>query len=209
MGLRANDPGSTRYSLLSRLEDVADDNSWREFFERYWKLIHSLAINAGLVESEAQDVVQETIISVARDIHKFKRDRKLGSFRGWLRNTARWRIADQFRRRLGSERPGKGPVLVNIPASDWGELPDPAGLVLDVVWEREWQKSLFETAAERVKQRVKEEQYQIFDLCVNKGWPAKSVAKTMGTTIGNVYVIKHRVALLIANEIRRLEKDIF
>ena len=42
-----------------------------------------------LTATEAQDVVQETVISVARDLHKFKRDRSLGSFKGWLRNITR------------------------------------------------------------------------------------------------------------------------
>jgi len=75
---------STRYTLLSRLEDRADQDSWKDFFDTYWRLIYSFAIKSGLTPSEAQDVVQETIICVARDIHKFQRDRALGSFKGWL-----------------------------------------------------------------------------------------------------------------------------
>src|SRR5215831_2809915 len=89
----------TRYSLLSRLENRSDDVSWKEFFDTYWRLIYSVARKAGLTEVEAQEVVQETVISVAKDIEKFKRDRRLGTFKGWLRNLTRWRIADQLRKR--------------------------------------------------------------------------------------------------------------
>src|SRR5215831_12190596 len=89
----------TRYSLLSRLQDREDNESWKEFFDTYWRLIYSVARKAGLTEVEAQEVVQETVISVAKDIEKFKRDRRLGSFKGWLRNLTRWRIADQLRKR--------------------------------------------------------------------------------------------------------------
>jgi len=60
---------STRYSLLSRLEDRGDQDSWRDFFNTYWRFIYSVALKSGLTEAEAQDVVQETVISVARDIH--------------------------------------------------------------------------------------------------------------------------------------------
>src|SRR5262245_6507304 len=91
------DPLPTRYSLLSRLQNWADQDSWKDFFDTYWRLIYSIAIKSGLTECEAEDVVQETVICVARDIHTFKRDRRLGSFKGWLRNTVRWKVADQFR----------------------------------------------------------------------------------------------------------------
>ena len=99
MTLLVEDPIPTRYTLLSRLEDRGDQDSWKDFFDTYWRLIYSVAVKSGLTEAEAQDVVQETIISVARDIQKFKRDRTLGSFKGWLRNIIRWRIADQLRKR--------------------------------------------------------------------------------------------------------------
>src|ERR1041385_6847988 len=90
----------TRYSLLSRLQNWDDQESWKDFFDTYWRLIYSAAVNSGLSEAEAQDVVQETVICVARDIQKFKRDRAKGSFKGWLRNLTRWRIKDQLRKRM-------------------------------------------------------------------------------------------------------------
>src|ERR1043166_1612064 len=89
----------TRYSLLSRLQDWDDQESWRTFFDTYWRLIHATAIKSGLSESEAEEVVQETVIAVAKGIHKFRRDRAMGSFKGWLKNLTRWRIADQLRKR--------------------------------------------------------------------------------------------------------------
>src|ERR1041385_6167299 len=89
----------TRYSLLSRLQDWDDQESWKDFFDTYWRLIYSVALKSGLTETEAQDLVQETVISLAKDIHKFQRDRQLGSFKGWLRNITRWRIADRLRKR--------------------------------------------------------------------------------------------------------------
>jgi len=37
----------TRHSLLARLHDWQDDQSWQEFFEKYWRLIYNLAVRAG------------------------------------------------------------------------------------------------------------------------------------------------------------------
>ncbi len=69
---------------MSRLKNRDDQESWREFFDTYWKLIHRVAHKAGLHEDEAQDVVQETILSVAKKMPAFKFDPVQGSFRGWL-----------------------------------------------------------------------------------------------------------------------------
>jgi len=64
----------TRQSLLNRLKDRDDSSSWKDFFDTYWFLIYGVARKAGLTDSEAQDVVQETIISVARKIPEFTYD---------------------------------------------------------------------------------------------------------------------------------------
>ena len=86
----------TRTTLINRLQNWQDQASWQEFFDVYWKLIYFYAIKSGLTETEAQDVVQETMFSVAKHMPKFKYDRKIGSFKTWLMNMTRWRITDQF-----------------------------------------------------------------------------------------------------------------
>src|SRR5207249_11589098 len=86
----------TRASLLGRLKNWGDQKSWQEFFDTYWKLIYSVAIKAGLSDSEAQDVVQETVLAVAKRVGEFKADPALGSFKGWLLRITQRRIADQF-----------------------------------------------------------------------------------------------------------------
>jgi RNA polymerase sigma factor (sigma-70 family) len=195
----------TRYSLLSRLKDWDDNESWRVFFDTYWRLIYATALKAGLKPTEAQEVVQETIICVAKDIQKFKRDRRLGTFKGWLRNLTRWRIADQLRKRNGF-------VLANDIAAG-GELqsldtiPEQPDERLEADWEKEWHANLLEAAMQRVKQSVREEQYQLFDFYVVKEWPVKRITRTLGVSAASVYLAKHRVSRLIQKEVRRLERE--
>jgi len=204
MTMLAEDSIPTRYSLLSRLQDRGDQDSWKDFFDTYWRLIYSFAIKSGLTDAEAQDVVQETVISVAKDIQKFKCDRSLGSFKGWLRNLTRWRIADQLRKRTRSVPAGSN--LSNL-LSGPDEIAGPVNIELEAIWEADWQSNLLEAAMERVKPRVKEEHYQIFDLNVIRQWPSGKVAQTLGVNIGMVYLAKHRVMALIKKEISVLENQ--
>ena len=57
---------ATRRSLVDRLANWDDQRRWQEFFDTYWKLIYSAARKSGLTDAEAQEVVQETVITVAK-----------------------------------------------------------------------------------------------------------------------------------------------
>ena len=195
----------TRDSLLSRLKDWRDDESWREFFNTYWRLVYGVALKSGLTEQEAHEVVQETVITVARRIPEFKYDPQVCSFKTWLLNLTRWRIIDQIRRR---PPPGAAIHFRADPArtSTIERLADPAGLALDTVWDQEWEHHLLAAAIQRVKRKVNPEHYQIFHLCAFKDWPVKKVAHELGVSAGQVYLVKHRIAALLKREVKTLEK---
>ena len=191
----------TRESLVGRLVNLDDRVRWQEFFDTYWRLIYSVARKAGLTDAEAQDVVQETVITVAKNISKY--ERAAGSFKGWLLHITRWRIADQFRKRpprgaAGRDRTRAGTATIE-------RIPDPDGVDLDAMWQEEWQQNLLAAALERVKRKVDARHYQIFDCAVVKQWSASKVAKELGVNIAQVYLVKHRLAGLLKREVKAIE----
>lgn len=193
----------TRQSLLSRLKDYEDNESWRDFFHTYWKLIYSMAIRSGLSETEAQEVVQETIIAVSKQMPDFKYDKTKGSFKSWLLQLTRWKIQDQLRRRQRDEQ-FVGPSSHEASSNgDVENVPDPASV--DPTWEDEWQKNLVEAALQRLKTQAKPKQFQIFDLYVLKQWPIAKVTAALGVNFGQVYVAKHRLTAMLKKEIKALE----
>jgi len=195
-------PLPTRYSLLSRLRDWGDERSWRDFFETYSPLIYHLALKSGLNEAEAQDVVQETVVAVAKDIDKFRRERELGSFKGWLRNLVRWRIGDQLR--------GRGTRVRAAPLEQTeGDLAaEPAWeqTLLEENWEKEWQQNLLSAAIAKVKLEVKEEHFQIFDLVALQGVAVADVTRRLGVGRAAIYLIRHRISKAIKKHVQQLEK---
>jgi len=196
---------STRTTLLERLRDWKDDSSWREFFDIYSRLIRGVAIKKGLTGVEAEDVVQETMLAAAKYIPNFKYDRKLGSFKQWLLNMSRWRICDQFRRRTNWVF-----QLPNDVAADpklGSMLIDENNVSFDELWEAEWQKSLLDNAIKNIKTSLDPKKYQIFDFLINKEWPPEKVAKSFGISINQVYLTKHRISVLIKQEVERLKSS--
>jgi RNA polymerase sigma factor (sigma-70 family) len=193
---------ATRRSLVERLTDWRDQQHWQEFFETYWRLIYGVARKSGLTDAEAQDVVQETVITVAKNITRYERE--AGSFRGWLLHITRWRIADQFRKRAPATlqhhtRSGsRGTATID-------RVPD--AFDLTATWEAEWQRHVLQAGLERLKRKVDAKHYQIFDCLIVKQWSAAKVASALGVGIAQVYLVKHRLAGLLKKEVAVLEKQ--
>ncbi len=209
------DPIPTRHSLLNRLKDWDDQTSWQDFFDTYWLLIYNVAVKAGLSDTEAQEVVQETVIAVARKIGDFKADPAHGSFSAWLMQLTRWRIADQWRKRGRVEQAsrlfgaGETPALRQGDTGSTGpieRIPDPAGAALDAVWQEEWEKHLMAAALERVKRQVSPRQFQMFDLHVLQKLSVQETARTLKASAAVVYMAKHRVVRLVKKELARLQR---
>jgi RNA polymerase sigma-70 factor (ECF subfamily) len=192
---------------LGRLKNLEDQASWQEFFATYWQLIYGIALKAGLTDAEAQDVVQETVITASKHLPAFRYDRKVCSFKTWLLRLARWRIIDQLRKRLpvsqvveaiAEDDATAGALLDQLTG---GAAPD-----LERIWAEEWEKLVLASAIERAKLRVRPEQFQIFDLYALKGMPAGQVASLLGVSVARVYLAKHRVAAAIRAEALALEQ---
>lgn len=203
---------ATRATLIQRLKNWEDQSSWQDFFDTYWKLIYGVAIKGGLTPPEAEDIVQDTIVSVAKHMPTFQYDSSIGSFKTWLFNMTRWRMIDYLRKKHQT------PSASSRHRADHSEpteeethtihrLMDPASKELYALWTREWDANLLDTAVAKIKRRVDPEKYQIFNFYVNKGWPVEKVAKHFDLTVDQVYLVKHRIADMIKDELRRIKKE--
>ena len=190
----------TRRSLISRLRNCEDEESWRTFFKTYWKLLYSFAVRRGCTDAEAEEVVQETVISVARKMPEYRYDPAVCSFKGWLMHVTNWRVIDRIRKRS----PGgaisvalDADVATSVGASD-----------LESLWEEEWQKNMLDAALERVKRKVNPESYQIFFLLLVKQQSPRQIASLLKISVGRVYLAKHRVGALVRQEIKALTRKL-
>jgi RNA polymerase sigma factor (sigma-70 family) len=198
----------TRQSLLSRLKHWDDEVSWKLFFDTYWRLIYRTALRAGLSESEAQDVVQETVISVCKNMPGFEYRNSGGSFKAWLMQLTKWRIKDQLR--LRQSAPDGRSSSSQIPEE---EVEEAVGEVEDThnsgpaAWEEDWERNFMDVAIERVKLKVDSKLYQVFDLYVFKEWPVMKIAKAFGMKPGYIYTAKSRISNLLKQEVDQLREE--
>lgn len=201
----------TSWTLVARMKNLDDEKSWDQFHELYRKLVIGVAKKAGLRDDEAEDVLQETMRSVCKNIGEFKADPAFGSFRAWLLNLVRWRIKDQLKRRLPVSDPS-----VSSQASPEGtattptveRVPNVQEVDLEGLGDAEWERLVMQRAIEELQLQVKAEHYQIFHLLHVERKPIVDVARMVGRNRAQIYLMKHRVTNALKRILKRLDKEL-
>ncbi len=214
IAMTPDEPSSiqTRPGLLNRLRRGDDTQSWEEFYRVYGKLVRDFSLQAGLTDTEADEVVQETTIAMARHLPEYRYNPKVCRFKTWLLNQASWRIKDQLKRRKKDPNWQRNMTERSFPSledtartSTIQRMPDSAAPDLDALFDSQWRKNLLDLAVERVKEKFSLKQMQVFDLVVLKEWPGNEVARLLGITLANVYVTRHRISAAVTKEVKRLD----
>jgi RNA polymerase sigma-70 factor (ECF subfamily) len=198
----------TRWTLIGRLKNIDDQESWREFFNIYWKLIYGVARKCGLTPADAQDVVQDTVLRVCKKMPEFKADPAHGSFKGWLLWQTRGRILDQIRKRKPEAVARKHYSQDSSETPTEERVPDPTGNALEQIWDNEWERNLISRALEKLECQVNSQHYQIFVLYAIKQHSPQQVAKVAGVKTNEVYLIKNRLMPHFKQAIKQIEENL-
>ena len=195
---------ATRSTLLVRLKDLDNQQAWQEFFDVYWVLLFNFARRAGLNESDAEEVVMETVETVARKIEDFEYNRQRGRFKGWLLTIVRFKLGDRFRKKKRQAQKGE---IASLDEVGEGQILDADSTELEKIWDAEWQKRMVDMALERVKQLVGHKQYQIFHCYVIQEHAVDEVADFLEVSKSQVYVAKNRVGKIFEAELKLLASE--
>ena len=86
----------TSVSLLERLASAPTDDDWRRLHDLYQPLLRAWMARAGVAASDVDDLVQDVLLVVYREVPGFERQRQ-GAIRAWLRTILAHRVRDYFR----------------------------------------------------------------------------------------------------------------
>lgn len=171
----------TRTTLLIRLKNGEDQTAWRIFDQLYRPLIVNYARARGLTTHDSEDVAQQCMQAVLDRIGEYKHE---GSLRSWLRAIAQNKICDRFRA-MGRE--------VQAGSAVWADKSDPNAAPPDGLWEQHWWKAHLQQGMEVVRGEVAQTTFAAFVCYAIEGQPAEKVAQSLGMSVNQVYVAKHRV----------------
>jgi RNA polymerase sigma factor (sigma-70 family) len=177
----------THATLLERLQDGADPLAWEEFFQRYWRLLYTMARHRGCSEHTAEEIVQDVMTSVFQQQDVFRYDPLRGRFRDWLATVVRNLVAGH--RRQPSQRVrgagGDGPhALADLETDE---------AAAETAWEAAFEAALLATLLDVVRREVAPETFQAFELAVLHELPGAQVAEMTGLSRNAVYLARRRV----------------
>jgi RNA polymerase sigma factor (sigma-70 family) len=88
---------ATSLSLLERLRIQSDQDSWRQLVSLYTPLIRSTLARFRVPHIDTEDLAQEVLAVLVREIRSFEHNGRRGAFRSWLRTIVVFRLQGYWR----------------------------------------------------------------------------------------------------------------
>ena len=189
-------PWKTRRTMLLRLKDKYDDESWEEFVYYYRQYIYNIVRSMRLNHHDASEIVQLVIIKLWNKLPGFQYDQHRGRFRNWLHTVTANQVRDFMRK--------KGAAL--------SYLPDPErkketayinGIALpeiEQIADKEWKSYISNLAWKKVEKTFSPTVCSAFMKMV-EGHEVIDIAKELVISESSVYVYKKRVQDRLRREI--------
>jgi len=186
MIVRANGPphDSTQASLLDQVRDPADRAAWERFESTYRPMILGYCRAIGLQSTDAEDVCQDVMLSLASALRSFRYDRSRGRFRHYLARTVRAAIGRHLRERAAT-RTVQGQDLIDSLLAQSGDG-------VDAEFERQWIIQHCRRAMQTLQQVMSARDVEIFRQLL-AGSDAAEVARRFELSSAAVRKIKQRL----------------
>jgi RNA polymerase sigma-70 factor (ECF subfamily) len=181
-------------SLLYRARQ-GEEHAWRRLVDLYQPLIRGWLIRQHVQPQEADDLCQDVLAVLVKELPRFEHAGRPGAFRSWLRtitvNRARafWRSGSGRARAAGSEE-----VLRRIE-----ELADPQS-ALSRIWDAQYDRHVLQQLLAVVEREFEPATVQAFRRLTFDEASGQEVASELSMSLAAVYGAKSRVLLRLRKE---------
>jgi RNA polymerase sigma-70 factor, ECF subfamily len=185
----------TSVSLLERLRLRPDGAAWEQLVALYTPLIRGWLRRHALQSSDADDLVQDVLTVVVRELSNFHHNQQRGAFRSWLRNITVNRLRTFWRSR--KYRP------VATGDSAFGkmldQLADPDSS-LSRQWDEEHDHHVLRRLLEMIEPEFTPSTRDAFRQVALEGRAEEAVAAELGMSVNAVFIAKSRVLSRLRRE---------
>jgi DNA-directed RNA polymerase specialized sigma24 family protein len=192
-------PGHTR----------AWNDSWQALYSGWSEVIVAFSVRQGLNQQSAQNVCQESMITLLRSHHgqMAGHDSRQGSFEAWFWGVVRNRVKAERRRHnkeilIAPSQPCRDGHYTDAPPFTSQQPVDCA----EIETQQERQ-ALWVAALQRLRQRGNPENFEIYTALLAQSSAPEALARKYAKTVNNIYAIKHRSDDLLLKEARSIRKN--
>lgn len=188
----------TSASLLERARDAADADAWRRLVDLYTPLIRGWLHRQGVRHPNLEDLTQEVLAVLVRELPNFEYSRRPGAFRHWLRTVTVNRLR-AFWRAEQTRTAAVGANLDHVLA----ELEDPHSAP-SRLWDEEHDRHVLHRLLELIEPEFTPPTWEAFRRLVLQGQSAAAVAEALSLSVNAVLIAKSRVLRRLREEQRGL-----
>jgi RNA polymerase sigma-70 factor (ECF subfamily) len=182
---------SLLYRLRHRPEDAA---SWQRFDALYRPLLYTWLRRHALQAQDADDLVQQVLEVVVRELPSFHYDPAKGRFRGWLKTILVNRLREYWRSQKFRPQKDRDSFAVVLE-----QLEDPASN-LSRQWDREHDQYVVTRLLEQVRSQVHPKSWEAFRRLMLEGEAAEAVASHLNMSLNAVRLAKFHVLKKLRHE---------
>jgi RNA polymerase sigma-70 factor (ECF subfamily) len=184
----------TRHSLLLRAQ-TGETDAWKDLTDLYRPLILAWLNRQGVPAADLEDLSQEVLLSVVKQLPCFEHSGNRGAFRSWLRTIVCRRAADYWRAvdTDTQAKGGSGAIAALQQIAD----PDSA---LNRQWDEQHDCYVVQCLLDLVEKEFEPITLQAFRRLALDGVSGAQTAQELGLSVAAVYVAKSRVLARIRRE---------
>lgn len=185
----------TSLSLLARIRNPTDVDSWNTFVNIYAPLMRRWLRAFDVQEADVDDLLQEVLSTAARELPKFQHSERPGAFRSWLRKVLVNRLRHFWRGR-------QQPTIAAGGSSVWErlqQLEDDASPTSSE-WDAEHDRELLSRLMDIVQPTFSPKTWEAFRRQMFGQQRADQVAADLEMSLSSVYVARSRVLAALRRE---------
>lgn len=190
----------TRASLLLRLPNAGDLVAWDEFVNLYAPCVVRVVTRAGLQQADAENVLQEVLLRVAKSIELWLNRSDRSGFRPWLLRIAKNETINLLTRK--GTRPFE--KASHVVGDNLELLPDDQSDLATSI-DTEYEREVFLWAAEQVRESVSPHTWQAFWLSHVEGLSIEMVSNRLNLKPANIYFARSRVMKRLKQIVQQFE----
>ena len=194
-----NNSVSTRATLIDRVKNQYDENSWNEFVLAYRPFIFGLIGKLGVELQDRDDISQRILIGLWEKLPEFEYNPQVSRFRTWLGKVIRNQVYSYFSRNSYEQKKRTYFGEENQNSSESSKVYE--------IMEKEWKVFISNLAWENIKDQFSEKTQDCF-LLLSEGKSPQQVASLLDLDVSTIYVHKKRVLDKLYREISKLNKDL-
>jgi len=172
----------TSLSLLDRLQQQPDAAAWDRLVELYSPVLRAwLRRYDALAPADVDDLVQDVLLAVNKDLPAFHHSGQAGAFRSWLRTILVHRLQYFWRSRQRQPAGVGGSSFLDVVQQlQDGQTPT------SQLWDEEHNRQVIRRLLELAEPRFAKPTWRSFQLQVLEGWTADRVAAELKMPLHSV-----------------------